>query len=93
MAFYIGHFMDLRDGLIVRPYYTLYHWIDVLRIPLGQFRVGSHRLRVDVDHQIDLLDRICQLCHLWEVETKEHFIFRCPIYYEIRGYCFVFFSF
>lgn len=81
MAFYIGHFMDLRDGLIVRPYYTLYHWIYVLRIPLGQFRVGSHRLRVDVDHQIDPLDRICQLCHLWEVYTKEHFIFRCPIYY------------
>jgi hypothetical protein len=47
--------------------------------------VGSHRLRVETDHQIDRPDRICQLCQLQEVETEEHFIFRCPIYYEIRG--------
>jgi hypothetical protein len=25
------------------------------------------------------------LCHLREVETEEHFIFCCPIYYEIHG--------
>jgi hypothetical protein len=47
--------------------------------------VGSHRLRVETDHQTIRAERICQLCHLHEVETEEHFIFRCPIYYEIRG--------
>jgi hypothetical protein len=67
MAFYAEHFMDLRDGLIVRPYYTLRHWMHALRIPLGQFRVGSHILRVEADHQIDRSDKICQLCHLREV--------------------------
>lgn len=30
-------------------------------------------------------DRICQLCHLWEVEIEEHFIFCSSIYYEIQG--------
>ena len=59
--------------------------MHALRIPLGQFRVGSHRLRVEGDHQIDQSDRIVQLCCLQEVETEEHFIFRCPIYYERRG--------
>jgi hypothetical protein len=85
MAFYAEHFLELRDGFIVRPHYTLCHWAHALWIPLGQFRVGSHRLRVETDHQIDRPDRICQLCQLQEVETEEHFIFRCPIYYEIRG--------
>jgi hypothetical protein len=85
MAFYAEHFLELRDGFIVRPQYTFRHWVHALRIPLGQFRVGSHRLRVETDHQIDRPDRICQLCQLQEVETEEHFIFRCPIYYEIRG--------
>jgi hypothetical protein len=78
MAFYVEHFLELRDGLIVRPQYTLRHWVHALCIPLGQFRVGSHRLRVETDHQIDRSDRICQLCHLQEVETEEHFIFSLP---------------
>jgi hypothetical protein len=85
MAFYAEHFLELRDELIVRPQYTLRHWMHALRIPFGQFRVGSHRLRVETDHQIDRSDRIYQVCHLQEVETEVHFIFRCPLYYEIRG--------
>ena len=89
MAFYAEHFLEIKDRLIVRPQYTLRHWMHALRVPLGQFRVGSHRLRVESDHQIDRSDRICQLYHLQEVETESHFIFRCPVYYEIRGrfYC------
>lgn len=59
--------------------------MHALRIPLGQFRVGSHRLRVETDHQIERVDRTCRLCHTQEVETEWHFIFGCPIYYEIRG--------
>ena len=63
--------------------------MHAIRIPLGQLKVGSHRLRVETDHHIDRTERICQLCHLQEVETESHFIFRCPVYYEIRG-CFYF---
>jgi hypothetical protein len=82
MAFYVEHFMVMRDGLIVRPHYTLRHWMHSLWIPLGQFKVGSHRL-IETNHQIDRSDKICQLCHLREIETEEHFIFHCPVYYEI----------
>ena len=78
--------MDLRDELIAQPYYTLCHSMHTLHIPLGQFRVGTHRLRVEANHQIDHSDKIYQLCHLQEVKTKEHFILYYPIHYKIRGW-------
>jgi hypothetical protein len=84
MAFYTEHFLELRDGLIVQPRYTICHWVHALRIPLSQFRVVSHRLQVETNNQIDQSNKICQRCHLQEVDIEEHFIFRCPICYEIR---------
>jgi hypothetical protein len=36
MAFYTKHFLELSDGFIVRPHYTLRHWVHALRILLGQ---------------------------------------------------------
>lgn len=74
MAFYAKHFLELRDGVIVRLQYTFHHQMYALRIPLGQFRIGSHRLRVETNHQVDRLDKLCQVCHLQEVETEVHFI-------------------
>jgi hypothetical protein len=53
MAFYAEHFLELRDGFIVQPHYTLRHWAHALSIPLGQFILSSHRLRVETNHQID----------------------------------------
>ena len=85
MTFYTEHSLELRDGFIVQPQYTFPHLVHALHIPLGQFRVGSHRLRVETDHQVDRLDRLCQVCHLQEVETEVHFILRCSVYYEIIG--------
>ena len=85
MAFYTENFLQLIDGFIIRPKYMFHHQMHALHIPLGQFRVGSHRVRVQMDHQIDRPYRICQVCHLQEVETEVNFISGCPIYYEIRG--------
>ena len=85
MAFYVGNFLEPRDRFIVQPHDTLCHWIHALRIPLDQFRVGSHRLHVDIDHQIDRSNKTCHLGDLQEVKTEEHFSFCYPIYYEIRG--------
>jgi hypothetical protein len=81
----LQHFLELRDDIIVRPPYTRRHWMHSLKIPLGQFRVSSHQLRIETDHHIPQSDRICQMCHLQEPETEMHLIFSCPIYYEIRG--------
>jgi len=52
LAFYAEHFMALRDDLIVRPSYTHRHWMRALKIPLGQFWVGSHWLRVEAEYHI-----------------------------------------
>ena len=89
MAFYVEHFLDIQDGIILCPWYLNHHWTHTLFISLGSFRVGSHQLHIQTGHQIDRKDRIYLLCHLREVETESHFIFCCPIYYEIRGrfYC------
>ena len=59
--------------------------MHALLIPLGQLTVGSHRLQVEIDHQVDRLDRLYQVCHLQEVESEVHFILGCPVYYKIRG--------
>ena len=90
MAFYAEHFMELRDSLIVRPPYTFGTGCMLLgSIPLGQFRVGSHWIRVETGHHITWGNRICQFCHL---HTEEHFIFWCPIYYEITGWFLLYFN-
>jgi hypothetical protein len=70
IAFYGEQFLELRDGFIVQPQCTFHQWVHALRIPLGRFKVDSHRLRVETDNQISRLDMIYQLCQLQEVETE-----------------------
>jgi hypothetical protein len=36
MSFYLEHFLELQDGIIIHPPYTYRHWMHSLRIPLGQ---------------------------------------------------------
>lgn len=85
MDFYVEHFKELRDKVSIHAPYMRHHWMHALCISLCQFKVSSHRLWVKLKHQLNRLDRIFQLCHLWEVETKVHFIFHCALYYEIKG--------
>ena len=84
-SFYAIHFLEILDGIINWPSYLSQHWSHALQISLGSFRVGSHRLRAQSDHQIAREERTCKFCTLGEVENEAHFLFRCPIYYEIRG--------
>lgn len=37
MAFYVEHFMEVRDVLIIQPPYTSRHWVHSLRIPWASF--------------------------------------------------------
>ena len=80
MAFYAEHFLDIQDGIVVRPTYLYRRWNHALRFSLGSFRVVFHPPRARTDHHMDRADRICQLCTLAEVETEIHFIFQCPLY-------------
>ena len=85
MAFYTQHCMDIQDRIIMRPQYLNHCWTHALHISLGSFRVGSHWLHIQTNHQIDRVDQICHLCTLAKVKTKFHFIFWGPIYYKIGG--------
>lgn len=78
--------LELHDAFIVCHPHTRRHWMHSLRISLEQFQVGSHKLQIETYHHIPQFVRICQTCHLQELETKMHLIFRCSLYYEIKGH-------
>jgi hypothetical protein len=59
MFFYLEHFLELRNGIIISPPYTCRHWMHSLRIPFGQLWVRSHRLLIETNHHIPWFDRIC----------------------------------
>ncbi|KAJ7296952.1 hypothetical protein O6H91_Y088500 [Diphasiastrum complanatum] len=78
-------------GLPTLPLYLSQTLSYGLQYRIGQLRVSSHQLAIEMGRYTDTPrpQRICQLCSMQEVEDESHFIFRCPIYYEIRGryYC------
>jgi hypothetical protein len=79
MSFYLEHFLELQDGIIVFPPYMRRHWLHSIRIPLAQLWVDSHLPWIEMDCYIPWDDRTCQMCHLQEPETEMHLIFRCPL--------------
>ena len=56
---------------------------------LGKFRCGSHDLEVEKGrHRVPFVvreQRLCARCSLEKVEDEAHFVFECPLYYEIKG--------
>ena len=52
----------------------------------GQLRTSSHQLQIEVCRytRLPLEERICQLCHQG-VESEEHYVCHCSVFYEIRG--------
>lgn len=82
---YSHHFLRIDRGLIRPPTYVILHLPLGLWIFLGQFRVCSHKLWIKTDHHLACELRFYRLC-LIEPDIKDHFIFQCLIYYEIRGW-------
>ena len=66
------------------------HLSYALRHMIGQLQTSSHQLEIEVGRctQITLEERICQLCHQG-VESKEHYVCHCSVFYEIgrRYHC------
>eukprot|EP00245_Coleochaete_scutata_P005250 TRINITY_DN18672_c1_g1_i2.p1 TRINITY_DN18672_c1_g1~~TRINITY_DN18672_c1_g1_i2.p1 ORF type:complete len:103 (-),score=15.15 TRINITY_DN18672_c1_g1_i2:136-444(-) len=56
---------------------------------LAKFRCGSHELEVEKGrHRVPFVSRdmrLCCHCDMGKVEDEAHFLFECPLYYEIRG--------
>ena len=87
MAHYKTHFLHTsEDGFIIKPSYMDIHPSYVFRSVIGQLRTSSHKFEIDVGKyaQIPLEERICQLCHQG-VESEEHYVCQCSVFYEIRG--------
>ena len=72
------------DGFVQRPGYMDIYMSNAMCATIGQFRVSSHTLQMEVGRTTEAPreTRICRLCHI-EVETEEHYVCRCPVYYEI----------
>ena len=60
------------------------------RVILTRFRVGAHRLEVEVGrhNKIEYQRRLCKYCKsigVEHVEDEAHFLFDCPLYDDIRN--------
>lgn len=88
LEFYHRHCLQIStEGFIVPLGYTQLHLPHALWISLDQFMVSSHRLRIESRRAKGVRQEghICTLCDLRGVRSKEHFAFKCLIYYVIRG--------
>ena len=80
------------DGLIdisPAPYLTGIESGPV-RTALARFRTSSHNLAIETGRWVkpDKIlqeNRKCTCCSLDKVEDEVHFVFDCPLYYQIRG--------
>lgn len=87
MEHYRQHFLQLTDdGFIQRPRYMDSYMSHAMRVTIGQLRASSHTLEIEAGRaaRVPREQRLCRLCHT-EVESEEHYVCRCPVYYEIRG--------
>ena len=87
MAHYKIHFLHTSEnGFIIRSPYMDIHLSYALHSVIGQLRASSYQLEVEIGRytRIPLQGRICQLCHQG-VESKEHYVCHCSVFYEIRG--------
>lgn len=58
-------------------------WVNV------EWDITISKLRFETNQHLQQLDRIFYLCHSQKLEMEAHLIFRCLLYYEIKGryYC------
>lgn len=54
---------------------------------LTRLRLGVLPLHIEYGryYQVDVRDRVCELCNTGEVETEEHFLLKCVFYQEERN--------
>ena len=87
--FYRDHFLRIcEEGFITRPQYLEDRRVSpALRIAIGQMRVSSHQLEIEVGRAtgIPRERRLCRLCTTKMIEIEEHLLCFCPVYYEIHG--------
>jgi len=90
-AFYPMCVLYIVDMLIIQLCFLWFNLLHGFHFPLSQLRVCTQQSRVETNHRFSRVEQIWRLCSfLLEVEIEEHFIFRCPLYYDSSGrfHCF-----
>ncbi|KAH6557133.1 hypothetical protein KP509_1Z132300 [Ceratopteris richardii] len=83
---YREHFLTVAaDGFIQRPRYMDTYMAPDERVAIGQLRVSSHQLEIEVGRATHTPrdERLCRICRE-EVEDEEHYTCRCQAYEDIR---------
>ena len=59
---------------------------DHLRQLLTSFRLGSHKLEIEIGriNNVRRENRICKMCNMNVIESEFHFIMCCPMYRSVR---------
>ncbi|KAH7387052.1 hypothetical protein KP509_16G002600 [Ceratopteris richardii] len=83
---YREHFLTVTaDGFIQRPQYMDTYMAPAERVAIGQLRVSSHQLEIEIGRATHTPrdERLCRICRE-EVEDEEHYTCRCQAYEDIR---------
>lgn len=84
LQFYREPFLRLLENrFIVSPGYTHRHMSHAMQIVIRRLRVSSHRIRIESGRAMGTHGFV--IYRTREVETEEHYMFRCPPYYAIHG--------
>jgi hypothetical protein len=75
-------------SLLCPEQYLLEVTIPCHRRALSRLRCSNHSLIIESGryHNIDVDDRICQLCDTDEIEDEYHFVLVCPLFIDIRNH-------
>ena len=85
----VYHFHKFKDVFQYEEYLNIIK-SDHLRQLLTSFRLGSHKLEIEIGriNNVGRDNRICKMCNMNVIESEFHFIMCCPKYRSIRLKCF-----
>ena len=75
-------------SLLCPEQYLLDVTIPCHRRALSRLRCSNHSLHIESGrfNNIDVNNRICQLCDTDEIEDEYHFVLVCPLFIDIRNH-------
>ena len=78
-------YVMFKDNLDTEDY-VKYNFSRHSRSVLAQFRLGILPIRVETGRfrNLELKDRICELCNNQQIEDEIHFLCQCPLYHNTR---------
>jgi hypothetical protein len=78
-------YQHLIDNFCLQ-YYLTKHINPVYKMYITRFRLSSHNLNIEQGRYVNVIRerRLCTMCNCNDVEDEFHFIFKCPLYDDLR---------